>query len=54
MEKENYQNPSYLLAISEAFVGDGVDQHPNPKHEQQQCKYRCNEHEKQPEESSYY
>ena len=31
MEAKNHDNPDQLFDAVEAFVGDGVDEHPNPK-----------------------
>jgi len=39
MEEEDYQNPQDLFRIAQSFIGDGMDEHPDPEHgrQQRQC-----------------
>src|SRR5882762_5774222 len=32
MEEEDYQNPQDLFRIAQSFIGDGMDEHPDPEH----------------------
>src|SRR5437867_7629827 len=50
VQEKYHQHPRYLFAIANPLVGDGVDQHPNPKDECRQSKKPGNQHEKQPEQ----
>src|SRR6266568_3103747 len=47
MRKKYHQHPGYFLAIAQALVGNGVDQHPNPKHEGQDCQRRQQQHQRE-------
>src|SRR5207249_6211511 len=38
MRKEYHQHPGYFLAIAQALVGNGVDEHPNPENESRESK----------------